>query len=341
MPARITQAISHLLPASTLNPRQPVASKFIMSQFASQACFLVVITVISKGLNLGDVAASQVSQGVVTVVSGAFFYFSWKLMEDVPARHVLPEGKSLLTEGFVQTVKTVKSINRSYKKGTRWFFLALVFAEAGVNAFTVVAVVFLGEELDLSFISIGIFFLVSLIFSIPGSLLGAHVTRIMDPKRSWRLSMLVLFLWSSIGAIVLEFLPENLSFLCFLWGAGIGLCLGWFYPTEKLFFSMCLPKGQEAELSGFYVYSSQILGWLPPLLFSVMVEANVRQTYGVVAVGCFLPLAAGIISCAAPWPDILEDCGRGLKTEQEVVDVSSNEEYATPSERPLKVEVQA
>ena len=313
-----------------------------MSQFTSQACFLVVITAISIGFNLEDVAAAQVSQAIDAVVSGVFFYFSWKLMNDVPARNILPEGKSLLTEGFVQTIKTVKGINRSYKKGTRWFFLALVFAEAGANAFTVVAVVFLGEELGLSFISIGIFFLVSLIFSIPGSILGAYVTRILDPKRSWRLSMLVLFLWSSVGAIVLEFLPENLvSYLCYLWGAGIGLCLGWFYPTEKLFFSMCLPKGQEAELSGFFVYSSQILGWLPPLLFSVMVEANVGQTYGVVAVGCFLPLAAGIISCAAPWPEILEDCGRGLKTEQEVNDDSSNEEHDTPSEGPSKVEVEA
>ena len=300
-----------------------------MSQFTSQACFLVVITAISIGFNLEDVAAAQVSQAIDAVVSGVFFYFSWKLMNDVPARNILPEGKSLLTEGFVQTIKTVKGINRSYKKGTRWFFLALVFAEAGANAFTVVAVVFLGEELGLSFISIGIFFLVSLIFSIPGSILGAYVTRILDPKRSWRLSMLVLFLWSSVGAIVLEFLPENLvSYLCYLWGAGIGLCLGWFYPTEKLFFSMCLPKGQEAELSGFYVYCSQILGWMPPLLFSVMVEANVRQTYGVVAVGCFLPLAAGIISCAAPWPEILEESGRDPKAEQEVVDDSPKEDNA-------------
>ena len=288
-----------------------------------------MITAVSVAFDLGDVAAAQVSQALDAVVSGTFFYFSWKLMDDVPARHILQEGKSLLTEGFVQTAKTVRDINRSYKKGTRWYFLALICAEAGANAFTVVAVVFLGEELGLSFIEIGLFFLVSLIFSIPGSFLGAYVTRKLDPKRSWRLVMLVLFLWSSIGAVVLEFLPENLSFLSFLWGAGIGLCLGWFYPAENLFFSMCLPKGQEAELSGFYVYCTQILGWLPPLLFSVMVEAKVGQTYGVVAVGGFLLLAAGIVSCAAPWPEILEECGRGPRTEQEVVDGISKEEHAT------------
>jgi MFS-type transporter involved in bile tolerance (Atg22 family) len=305
-----------------------------MSQFTSQVSFLLLITVISIVFGLKAVVAAQVSQAVDAVFSGVFFYYSWKLMEEVPARHVLKEGKSLLTEGFVQVARTVRDINRSHKKGTRWFFLAVTCAEAGANAFTVVAVVFLAEELEFSSLEIGIFFIVSLVFSIPGSMLGTYVTMKLDPKRSWCLVMVLLFLWSSIGAVVLEFLPEHLSFLSFLWGSGIGLFLGWFYPVENLFFAMCLPKGQEAELSGFFVYCSQILGWLPPLIFSIMVEAKVGQTYGVVAVSGFLLLAAGIISCAAPWPEILEDCGRGLKgTEVESADDSlkQNEEMA-PSE---------
>jgi MFS-type transporter involved in bile tolerance (Atg22 family) len=292
-----------------------------MSQFGSQASFLLVITVLSLAFKLGDVVASQMSQAIDALWSGLCFFYSWKYMEAVPARNVLPEGKSLLTQGFVQTARTVREINRTFKKGTRWFFLALTFAAAGANAFTVVAVVFLGEELGLSFIEIGIFFFVSLVFSIPGSFLGAYVTSKLDPKRSWRLVMILMMFWTSIGAVVLDFLPQNLSFLSYLWGAGIGVFLGWYYPTQNLFFSMCLPKGQEAELAGFFVYCSQILGWLPPLTFSIMVEANVGQTYGVIAVSMFLLLAAGIVSLAAPWPEILEEAGRSPnKLETERVD---------------------
>jgi MFS-type transporter involved in bile tolerance (Atg22 family) len=295
-----------------------------MTQFTSQASFLLLITVLSIAFSLGDVAAGQMSQGIDAVWSGACFYYSWKLMEAVPARHNLPEGKSLLTEGFVQTARTVREINKTYKKGTRWFFLAVTFAEAGANAFTVVAVVFLGEELGFKFVEIGVFFLISLICSIPGSFLGAYVTRKLDPKRSWRLVMLVLFFWSSIGAIVLDYFPKTA--LIYLWGCGIGLCLGWFYPAENLFFSMCLPKGQEAELAGFFAYCSQILGWLPPLVFSFIVEAKVSQTYGVVAVSGFLLISAGIVSCAGSWPEILEDCGRGSKEDVEAVDDSLEDE---------------
>jgi len=280
-----------------------------MSQFMSQASFLIVMTALIIAFGLEDVVAAQVSQAVDTVWSGTFFYLSWKLMESVPPRHVLTQGKSLLAEGFLQTARTVKEINRTYKKGTRWYFLGLIFAESGANSFTVVSVVYLVEHLKFGSLLVGIFFLVTLFFTLPGSILAVHVNKKLDPKRSYRLVMVVLFFWASIGAIVMDHIPY-VEYLSFVWGAGIGICLGWFYPTEDVFFSMSLPKGQEAELAGFFVYCSQILGWLPPLVFSIMVEAEASQTYGVIAVTSFLLIAAGIVSCAAPWPEILEECGR-------------------------------
>jgi MFS-type transporter involved in bile tolerance (Atg22 family) len=281
-----------------------------MTQFTSQAAFLLVVTALSIGLDLGDVVAAQMSQGINVVWSGLCFFFSWRLFEHVPARHVLPEGHSLLTQGFSRVYQTAKDINQFYKHGTRWFFLAIIFAEASANAFTVVAVVFLDEQLGLSFTDIGIFFFVSLVSSIPGAMLGSFVTRRSDPKRSWQLSMMFLFTWAAGGAIILDYLPRDLSYLAYVWGGGIGMFLGWFYPVENLFFCMCLPKGQEAELSGFFVYCTQILGWLPPLIFSVMVEAKVSQTYGVVAVSAFLLIAVALVSCSAPWEDILRESGR-------------------------------
>lgn len=280
-----------------------------MTQFSSQAAFLFVVTALSLGFGLGDVVAAQMSQAINVVWSGLCFYYSWRLLDHVEPRHVLPEGRSLVTEGFFRVYHTAKDINTNYKNGTRWFFLALIFSEAGANAFTVVAVVFLDQQLGLSFTDIGIFFFVTLVSSIPGSFLGRFVTRRLDPKRSWQVNMVSIFIWTAGGAIILD-IPDDLPFLAYLWGCGIGLLLGWFYPTENLFFCMCLPEGQEAELSGFYVYCTQILGWLPPLVFSVMVEAKVSQTYGVVAVTTFMLIATALVGCAAPWDEILQESGR-------------------------------
>jgi hypothetical protein len=63
-------------------------------------------------------------------------------------------------------------------------------------------------------------------------------------------------------------------------------------------------------LSGFFVYCTQILSWLPLLIFTALVEADVSQTYAVFAVTGFLLIAIGMLRCAAPWNDILKESGR-------------------------------
>ena len=106
------------------------------------------------------------------------------------------------------------------------------------------------------------------------------------------------------GSIILDNSPKELSYI---WGIVIGVFLGWHYPTEGLIFSMCLPQGREAELSGFFVYCTQILGWAPPLAFSALVEADVSQTYGVWSVTVFIVIAIAIMQAMAPWPEVLEE----------------------------------
>ena len=291
-----------------------------MLQFGSQASFLILVILVSylAGVSDDDVVTAHISQGINVVWVGIAFYLGWRLMPVAPANHVLPEGKSLCTIGFSQTWHTAKSINADYKKGLRWFFLATVFAEAASNAFTVVAVIYLSEQVDLSGTEIAAFFLVVLIASIPGSFMGSQITKRTNPNTSWRLSMLSLALITIAGALAID---ETRKMLAYGWGVVVGIFLGWFYSTENLFFSMCLPKGQEAELAGFFVYCTQILGWLPPLIFSAMVEAGVDQNYGVMSVTVFFFIAIGILSCAAPWPEILKEAaGGGADVEHKLVE---------------------
>eukprot|EP00934_Nitzschia_sp_Nitz4_P006401 Nitzschia sp. Nitz4//scaffold155_size52807//30637//32354//NITZ4_006801-RA/size52807-augustus-gene-0.54-mRNA-1//-1//CDS//3329537384//6391//frame0 len=282
-------------------------STFVMTQFSCQSLFLIIVIAISFAFDMDDVATAQTGQAIDVVWSGVGLYLSWKWFEPVPPRHQLPEGRSLWTAGFSQTFNTAKAIKEKYSHGTWWFFCSLVFAEAGVNAFTTVAVVFLDEQMGLSGTEIGIFFLTTLVCAVPGARIGAWVTEKTNPKRSYQIALAVMTVIAAGGAVILDFIP---SWLSYVWGGGIGVTIGWFYPVENVFFSMCLPKGQEAELSGFFVYCSQVLVWLPPLIFSVMVEANVEQTWGVVSVTGFLLIGIGLAECSAPWPEILAESGR-------------------------------
>jgi MFS-type transporter involved in bile tolerance (Atg22 family) len=276
-----------------------------MVQFSSQLLFLMLMIGLSMGLGFGDVRTAQVSQAINAVQISFSFYLGWRLLPKTPATHSLPDGKHLLFQGFAQNWSTAKRIQRYYKKGLRWFLLALCFAEATANTFTLVAVVFLDKQLGFSGAEIGIFFAISLVCTIPGGIFARFVTSKSNPNTSWRLSMIGLFGLGIFGGLVLN--RDNGSTLAYVWGAMVGITLGWFYPTERLFFSMIVPQGQEAELSGFYVYCTQIIGWLPPLLFSVLVEANVDQGIGVIAISGFAIIAVALLSMAAPWPEILAD----------------------------------
>ena len=280
------------------------------------------------GFGWDDVRTAQVSQAINAVQISFSFYLGWRLLPKTPASHSLPDGNHLLLQGFTQNWATAKMIQRDYKKGMRWFLLALCFAEATANTFTLVAVVYLDEVLGFSGTEIGIFFAISLVGTIPGGLFARFVTSKTNPNTSWRLSMIVLFGLGVFGGLVLN--RDNGSILGYVWGGMVGITLGWFYPTERLFFSMIVPHGLEAELSGFYVYCTQIIGWLPPLVFSILVEANVDQGYGVIAISGFALIAVALLSMAASWPEILAD------TEEEK-SINNESVEAKPADAPITV----
>jgi MFS-type transporter involved in bile tolerance (Atg22 family) len=275
-----------------------------MCQFAAQASFLIIVIAVSTIVGLEAVATAHFSQGLNFAWSGFFFYLGWKILPTRPASHPLPESKTLITQSFVQVWQTTKKINKLYSHSLRWFLLAVVFAEAAANAFTVVSVVFLDEQIGFSTQEIGIFFLITLIFTLPGSRLGAWVTHKTSPTISYQIVMLLLMITATVGAFILE---EGRTFVAYGWGAFIGVELGWYYPVENLAFSILLPKGQEAEIAGFFVYCTQILGWLPPLIFSALVEADIHQKYGIMAVQVFFGIAIGIIFLLPKWDDAVAE----------------------------------
>lgn len=273
-----------------------------MVQFSSQGCYLIVVVVISILLGFNDVQTGQLGQGIDTIWSGLAFFLGWRILQPVPTAHALPDGKTLFSQAFVQVWQTCKKINNVYGQSLRWFLLAVVFAEAAANAFTVVSVVFLADQLRMTGTEIGVFFVVTLVGTIPGSALGSMVTIRTTPPFSWSLSMAFIIVVATIGALILK---EGLEMIAYVWGFVVGNGLGWFYPTQNLCFSMLLPRGQEAELSGFYVYCTQILGWLPPLIFSVMVESNIDQKFGILAVQSFFGVAIVLLSMIR-WQGALE-----------------------------------
>jgi len=219
-------------------------SKFTMLQFTAQAVFLLLIIILSIALNLNDVTTAQVSQGADVLILIVGFTTAWRMCPRVAHRHELPAGKSLITAGFFQNWKTFKGINTHYGKGLRWFLIGCVFASAGADAFTTVSITFLSEVLKFTGTDVGITFLIALIGTLPGSAIANLVSKRTNPITSFKCILLFFSFVTVAGAFVLNGPEKKMVafFFALLWG----VCLGWFYPTSNLIFSLSLPKGKMA-----------------------------------------------------------------------------------------------
>jgi MFS family permease len=240
---------------------------FEQSQFSSQAIFTIVIVAFSIGFSLDTVHTAMVGQGAVVLWGVVFFSWGWKHLPSRPARHTLHDGQWMLLAGFAQNWKTSKTIWTRYRKGVKWYLLATIFAEASSAAITNISVivrthtlgsvlildllvlfsccilvalfVFVGKQyltdvVGLSVTQIGIFFLIALVSTIPGSKLGSIITHHTNPNTSWKMSQVALLIAMIIGALTLDSLrgPKE---LCYIWSMAVGVLLGWYYPALSLY----------------------------------------------------------------------------------------------------------
>jgi MFS-type transporter involved in bile tolerance (Atg22 family) len=129
-------------------------------------------------------------------------------------------------------------------------------------------------------------------------------TRWTDPKISLILSELGLALAVAIGVWAVQ--GVKVKELTYIWGFSIGIFLGWFYPTENVFFSLCLPVDQETELSGFYQFCSEVFGWFPPMVFSIMVQNNITLAWALTTVAAIFFISIFFLLLCSPWEEIVE-----------------------------------
>lgn len=151
----------------------------------------------------------------------------------------------------------------------------------------------------------GLVFIEVLVMTIPGGLFATFMTNRMSPTVSMKINLVVFIVVNFVSFLLLG-VPSNKN-LTWVFGAVWGFMLGWFYPTELNIFSSLMPKGQEAELAGFYLYCTQILGWLPPLVFTLFNESpSIDISWGGVQLNIYILIAAVFYQLMPSWDKCLE-----------------------------------
>jgi hypothetical protein len=121
--------------------------------------------------------------------------------------------------------------------------------------------------------------------TIVGSPVAKVTCRILNPLNSYRLGLLLVASFVALTVAILKG-PQHryAAFGCAaLWGVSMGIM----YPSQRVLYCTLIPKGQETEFMGLFVFAGQLLGWLPALIFTIMNEKGVDIRWGMSVVAFF------------------------------------------------------
>ena len=281
------------------------SSGYYVYLFGTEVAYAVVVLAAAFIFSLSAVPLAMVGQAINVPISGLLYFLAWRYFTLKEAKRVLGPNESVLTSGFIQVFKTAKGIYNTYPSTVGMFLLAVIMLESGANAFTLVAVTYLEDVVQLSGINIGIVFLIVLISTIPGSFISRYITSKTNPMTSLKIQLCFFIGFNFIAFLTMT--SEDDEILAFIYAVVWGLLIGWFYSARLLIFSMIMPEGQESELSGFFIYCTQILGWLPPLVFTIMNETGINLSWGGIHLNIYLFLGLCLLQLMPTWKKCMDD----------------------------------
>ena len=262
-------------------------SRFNIVMYSVQIVYVLFLIGMVYGLDLDSVDTAKVASAGAFFFATVLFSYAWTfLFRKRPALSEVTPGDNLFTSGFKQIGRTTRKIFTRYHS-LRWFMLALLFSpEAGAGVVLSVAVTYLAVTLRMVGIEVGITNLILLVFTIPGSLFSNYLMKKINPLRAFRYGLM--FLTIVIGTTV-GFLdrPERKNWT-YLVAIFWGIAYGWIFPAQRTLQVTLTPRGQETEIMGIFTFVTQVVGWLPALIFSIMNEKGVNMQWSVSVLAWFL-----------------------------------------------------
>ncbi|KAL3767625.1 hypothetical protein ACHAWO_011090 [Cyclotella atomus] len=272
-------------------------TSFAVVQFVTYVIYVVVVVGITAALQKTDdsIFTAQLAQSISFVVTTLVWGYSWtKLMGHRPATTDLPEGRWLITSGFRNLYRSSVNIWKHHRS-LAWFYAALAFSESALQALVVIATTFSIEILNFSSFDSGIAFLIFVFFSAIGCYISPISLKRMNPIRSDQLCISLVGLFTALAVGVMRNVQQrHLYFVfCIFWG----LVGGWKYTIERYLVCNIIPKGQDAELMGMYLFAGQSIAWIPPLIFTAMNEAGVSIRLSMLSLISFWIVALSFLQC--------------------------------------------
>lgn len=267
------------------------ASRFNARQYVAQFVFVGAVILLgqlrdsNRSLN-STVKTAREGASLAFGFGFVFIGYAWLfLFRSRPALSNVPDDQTLLNTGFKQVMKSSRKIWSRYR-ALKWFMISLLWSpEAGAGVIQSIVVTFLTVHLKFSALDLAKMNLILISGNVVGSYFAKFVCRMVNPLNSYRLALTSLAVSIAAGIYVADG-PDKRGAI-FGFSSVWGICMGWVYPSQRVLFCTLIPKGQETEMMGLFVFAGQVIGWLPPLLFTIMNEKDVPVRYGVGLVSIF------------------------------------------------------
>jgi UMF1 family MFS transporter len=228
--------------------------------------FAAFATAINLALGLSTV--NQVRVAILLCVAFSFpsaVYSYQKFTPRGPTRQLQPND-SLWAVGFIENYRLVGILRTKYPQMLQ-LLTARAFYYGLQRAITGLATTYLVTQIGLSSSQVSNVLLVGFLMGIPGAFVLQFLA-VRVPQRMVLLGTLYVMLISFL-LIPFVFYKNSQADLSYFFASVWGLATGTLGAIDSAFFSTFIPGGKEAELFGLYTFTSSIIEWAPPLLFTV------------------------------------------------------------------------
>ena len=290
--AHLCAAYAYTAELST-NPNEQTIynARFQTVNYFSMLAFLIVVTLTSSLLNVDDIGQARISQTLAFIICSIVFGFAWRyFFHPRPALRQVPSNSTLLTAGFRKLSRTSSEIIQHWAP-LRYFLLSVMLSESATAALSTISTTYMKYVLNMNGSQIGTVFLCVFVAGIPGSKLGGMIGVKINPLRSALLCLVVFIINTTLAAWIMT--GEESQHIMYLFAAVWGVCLGWLHPTNAALYCTIIPRGQESELMGLYLFSGLVFSWFPPFLFTFLNEIGASMRIGLASLNLFF--AGGFI----------------------------------------------
>jgi MFS transporter, UMF1 family len=178
--------------------------------------------------------------------------------------HTRPAGKSAITTGFSQLLKTLREM-RFYPQ-TLTFLIAYLIYNDAIQAVLSLAGQFANDELKIPIGTLTMAILMVQFVAFGGAMIFNALAERTGAKKAVVISLV---LWT---AVMIAMYAVTTTRQFFIAAAVVGIIMGGSQALSRSLFSLMIPKGREAEYFSLYEISDKGTSWLAPLLFGLTLQ---------------------------------------------------------------------